>query len=168
MADLRWFFHSCTRHQLLYSLVAIPCTQVIQAPLSFPKAICQAGSRDWKYSSGWKKVLTLSALRILNATRNKKMSCDVDTCLTRSTARRRRPLTSSRLIELSRPNLVEACDIGVVGGDDMAKHLLRANASDWENPVLRPRNGRLAVPRPDQTRRPEAGRFCPTRKAEKA
>lgn len=62
-------------------------TQVIHAPLSSPKAICQAGSSDWKYSSGWKNVLTLSAFRILNATRNRKMSCEVDTCLTFFTAR---------------------------------------------------------------------------------
>lgn len=149
MADRRWFFHSCSRHQLLYFFLAVLFTQVIQAPLPLPNAICQAGSRDWKYSSGWKKVLTLSALRILNATRNKKMSCDVDTCLTRSTARRRRPLTSSRLNELSRPNLVEACDIGVVGGDDMAQHLLCANALDWKNPVLAQEGG-PAKPRPDQ------------------
>jgi hypothetical protein len=27
-------------------------THVIQAPLSFPKAISHAGSNDWKYSSG--------------------------------------------------------------------------------------------------------------------
>ena len=31
-------------------------------------------------------------------------------------------------MELSRPNLVEACDIGVVGGDDIALHLPTANA----------------------------------------
>lgn len=37
-------------------------TQVIHAPLSPPKASCHAGSRAWKYSSGWKKVATASAL----------------------------------------------------------------------------------------------------------
>ena len=62
--------------------------------------------------------MTLSAFRIRNATRNKKMSCEVDPCLTFFTARLRKPLASSRLIGLSRPNRVEACDIGVVGGDD--------------------------------------------------
>ena len=33
-------------------------THVIQAPEVEPKAICHAGSKDWKYSSGWKKVCT--------------------------------------------------------------------------------------------------------------
>ena len=32
-------------------------------------------------------------------------------------------------MELSRLNLVEACDMGVVGGDDIASHLPWANAS---------------------------------------
>ena len=98
-------------------------TQVIHAPLFAPKAISHAGSSDWKNSSGWKKVSTLSAFRILNATRNKKRSREGETCLTVSVARRRRLLASSRLMELSMPNLVEACDIGVVGGDDIARHL---------------------------------------------
>lgn len=31
-------------------------TQVNQAPLWGPKARFHAGSRAWKYSSGWKKV----------------------------------------------------------------------------------------------------------------
>lgn len=95
------------------------------------------------------------------------MSCDVDTCLTRSTARRRRPLTSSRLIELSRPNLVEACDIGVVGGDDMTKHLLCANASDWENPVLSPgMDGFRAKTRPYEAAR--SGTFLPHQESREA
>ena len=37
-------------------------TQVIQAPLVGPKARSQAGSRAWKNSSGWKKVVTQKAL----------------------------------------------------------------------------------------------------------
>lgn len=49
-------------------------TQVVQAPLSGPKAASQAGSRDWKYSSGWKKVLMLKALMILKIRRHPKMS----------------------------------------------------------------------------------------------
>lgn len=36
-------------------------TQVIQALLASPKASCQAGSRDWKNSSGWKKVCKAKA-----------------------------------------------------------------------------------------------------------
>lgn len=36
-------------------------TQVMYAPLSDPKAAAHAGSRDWKYSSGWKKVQTRAA-----------------------------------------------------------------------------------------------------------
>lgn len=45
-------------------------TQVIQALLSLPKAVCHAGSNDWKYSSGWKKVLTARALTV-RATRSR-------------------------------------------------------------------------------------------------
>ncbi len=70
----------------------------------------------------------LSAFRIRNATRNKKMSWEVDACLILCTACVLKPLASSRLIELSRPKLVEACDIGVVGGDDIAFYLRYANA----------------------------------------
>ena len=44
-------------------------TQVIQAPLSAPNAIRHAGSSDWKYSSGWKKVLMLRALTMRIASR---------------------------------------------------------------------------------------------------
>ena len=62
----------------------------------------------------------LSALSIRNAIRNNRMSIDVEAVLMRPTARFRRLLASSRLMELSRPNFVEACDIGVVGGDDIA------------------------------------------------
>lgn len=47
-------------------------TQVIQAPLSGPKAICHAGSSDWKYSSGWKKVLVDRAFAIRNASSTPK------------------------------------------------------------------------------------------------
>ena len=131
MADRRWFFHSFARHQLLWFGHGVSAfTQVIHAPLSAPKAISQAGSRDWKNSSGWKKVLTLSAFRILNATRNKKTSRDTEARLIRSKAGRWRTLTSSKLMELSMPNRVEACDIGVVGGDDIALHLPSANAHE--------------------------------------
>jgi len=52
-------------------------TQVIQAPLSAPKAMCHAGSRDWKYSSGWKNVRTLSPFSIRNAIRNSRISREV-------------------------------------------------------------------------------------------
>lgn len=72
--------------------------------------------------------MILKALRILNASKNNSMSCETDTSLTRSRARLRKPLLSSRYIELSRPNFVEACDMGVVGGDDIALHLPCANA----------------------------------------
>lgn len=75
----------------------------------------------------------LSAFRILNATRNNKMFWEVDACLTLFTARVLEPSASSRLIELSRPNAVEACDIGVVGGDDIAfladAHVLNYSSS---------------------------------------
>lgn len=37
-------------------------TQVNHAPLLEPKAKSQAGSRDWKNSSGWKKVAIHQAL----------------------------------------------------------------------------------------------------------
>jgi hypothetical protein len=48
-------------------------THVIQAPLESPNANCHAGSRDWKYSSGWKKVLTDKAFNNRNATRKAMM-----------------------------------------------------------------------------------------------
>lgn len=37
-------------------------TQVSQAPLEEPNAMSHAGSRAWKYSSGWKKVAMERAL----------------------------------------------------------------------------------------------------------
>ena len=51
-------------------------TQVIQAPLSGPKTSTHAGSSDWKYSSGWKKVLTVNALTRRRATSAAKISHD--------------------------------------------------------------------------------------------
>ena len=95
-------------------------TQVIHAPLSLPNAICQAGSSDWKNSSGWKKVLRLSAFRILNATRNKRMSCDVVALCARSNVRLRELLGSSKLLDESLPTLVEDSEVGV---DDIASEL---------------------------------------------
>jgi hypothetical protein len=92
-------------------------TQVIHAPLSLPNAICQAGSRDWKYSSGWKNVLMLSALKILNATRNSRMSCAVVALCARSNVRYLRLLGSSKTIEDSLPTFVEDSEVGV---DDIA------------------------------------------------
>jgi hypothetical protein len=47
-------------------------TQVIQALLEAPKARRQAGSRDWKYSSGWKKVRSVRALAVRNASSRAK------------------------------------------------------------------------------------------------
>jgi hypothetical protein len=47
-------------------------TQVIQALLDWPKARRQAGSRDWKYSSGWKKVRRVRALAMRNASSRAK------------------------------------------------------------------------------------------------
>ena len=80
----------------------------------------------------------LKAFRILNASKKRKMSCETDTFLIRSVmVCLRKTLLSSREIELSRPNLVEACDIGVVGGDDIASHLLRANAHTLKKVKLR-------------------------------
>lgn len=42
-------------------------THVIQALLAPPNASCQAGSRDWKNSSGWKKVRSVSAFTVRKA-----------------------------------------------------------------------------------------------------
>lgn len=47
-------------------------TQVIHAPLSSPNTTRQAGSKDWKYSSGWKKVRMTRALTMRKATRPAK------------------------------------------------------------------------------------------------
>lgn len=62
----------------------------------------------------------LSAFKTLNATRNNKMSWEANACLTLFQADVLRPFASSRLRELSRPKLVESCDIGAVVGDDIA------------------------------------------------
>ena len=105
-------------------------TQVIQAPLSEPKAICHAGSSDWKYSSGWKKVLILKAFKIRNAIRNRSRSREIDKCLTRSTARPPRTFTSSKHMDLSKSQLVEACDIDGVHSDDMKDFQML-----WSEPV---------------------------------
>ena len=92
-------------------------TQVIHAPLSLPKAICHAGSSDWKNSSGWKKVLILSAFRILNAIKNRRTSCAVVAVCARSNVRLRKLLESSNTIDESLPTLVEDSEVGV---DDIA------------------------------------------------
>jgi hypothetical protein len=42
-------------------------THVIQALLCWPKASCHAGSRDWKNSSGWKKVRNVNAFTMRKA-----------------------------------------------------------------------------------------------------
>ena len=98
-------------------------TQVIHAPLSLPKAISQAGSSDWKYSSGWKNVLMLRAFRIRNATRNSRISCDVAALWVRSNARRDKVFSSSVLAEESLPILVEASEVGVddIGAESYSK-----------------------------------------------
>lgn len=67
---------------------AILLTQVTQAPVSlpspWPKAICQAGSNDWKNSSGWKNVRTAKALSRRNATRKRKtLAAEEGGCVTR-------------------------------------------------------------------------------------
>lgn len=93
---------------------------MIHAPLSGPKAICHAGSSDWKYSSGWKNVLILSALRIRKATRNNKTSWDVAASCARSKARRRYDFASrweSVIAGDALPIFVNASDAGVVGVD---------------------------------------------------
>lgn len=77
--DLSWCCHS------LFTHVSNPLTeaktgreylftQVSQAPLSLPKAMLHAGSRAWKYSSGWKKVRTQRALMKRNTSNALKMS----------------------------------------------------------------------------------------------
>jgi len=91
--------------------------QVIHAPLSLPNTICQAGSKDWKYSSGWKNVLMLSAFKILNAIRNNRMSCAVVALCARSNVRELKPLGSSKFIDESLPTFVEDSEVGV---DDIA------------------------------------------------
>lgn len=50
---------------------------MIQAPLSGPKAICHAGSRAWKYSSGWKKVCMKWALMMRKMKRPRKTAARV-------------------------------------------------------------------------------------------
>ena len=61
----------------------------------------------------------LSAFSIRNAIRKSRMSWEVAACLTRSIARLRRLLASSRLIESLRPSFVEVCDnAGDDDGDD--------------------------------------------------
>jgi len=88
-------------------------TQVIHAPLSLPNAICQAGSNDWKYSSGWKKVWMLNAFRILKATRNNRMSCGLIVVCSLSNVRRRKPFDSARVVDESLPTFVENSEGGI-------------------------------------------------------
>lgn len=47
-------------------------THVIQARACWPKASCHAGSRDWKNSSGWKKVRSVKALTMRKASSRAK------------------------------------------------------------------------------------------------
>lgn len=84
-------------------------TQVIHAPLFEPNAISQAGSSDWKYSSGWKKVRMLSAFKIRNAIRNKRISCDLAASFTCWNALLW-DFSSSCNCGASLSNAVEACD----------------------------------------------------------
>ena len=75
----------------------------------------------------------LRALRMRNAIRKSRMSCEMAACLTLSTARLWRILESSKLTELSWPNLVELCDNA--GDDDdeagiVAALLLSANGTE--------------------------------------
>src|SRR5271170_4813292 len=107
MADRRWFFHSwrAVSSQLVGTSGAA-LTHVIQAPLFFPNAICHAGSSDWKYSSGWKKVRIVRALSIRNATRNRKISSEWATCFTALGV----VGAPSSVSFVSLPTFVEACD----------------------------------------------------------
>lgn len=58
-----WYFHSCVGLVVLIrEMAGGHRTQVSQAPLEEPNAISHAGSRAWKYSSGWKKVVMERAL----------------------------------------------------------------------------------------------------------
>lgn len=65
-------------HASIYDRPVQQLTHVIQAPLPLPNTTCQAGSNDWKYSSGWKKVRKESAFTKRNATRRRKISDDRD------------------------------------------------------------------------------------------
>jgi len=51
-----------------------PITQVIHAPASSPNASCQAGSRHWKYSSGWKNVRKVKAFSSRQAIKKSRTS----------------------------------------------------------------------------------------------
>jgi hypothetical protein len=51
-------------------------TQVSHAPDLAPRAISQAGSNAWKYSSGWKNVRTHKALNSRNIKKKARMSLD--------------------------------------------------------------------------------------------
>lgn len=95
-------------------------THVIHGPLLSPKAICHAGSSDWKYSSGWKKVLMLNALRIRNAIRNSRISREMALLL--RDGRGSCCISSSCLLAL-----IDAWCFGV---DDMAPQLTRFASSD--------------------------------------
>ena len=141
MADRSWCFHSCR------TVSANPAvrgadqliTQVIHEPLSLPKAIAQAGSSDWKNSSGWKKVLMLSAFRIRNATRKRRMSCEVACLCAGPKVCLDKLFSSSVLIAESLPILVEASEVGV---DDIAlsNHVSQRGEATGKIPRI---NGRL-------------------------
>lgn len=88
-----------------------PVTHVIQAPLFASNAISQAGSSDWKYSSGWKKVRIVSAFRMRNAIRNRKTSWEVATSFARRSSKCLFVvLCSSWTWDASVSNAVDACD----------------------------------------------------------
>ena len=59
-------FHSCPLSEIPRYSFRETHTQVIHAPELGPKAIPHAGSSDWKYSSGWKKVFIQRAFMMRN------------------------------------------------------------------------------------------------------
>ena len=71
---------------------------MIHAPLRAPNAMRHAGSSAWKYSSGWKKVRTHSALSTRSASRNRKTLYAVRAAWARRQARSRSTMLSLRAL----------------------------------------------------------------------
>lgn len=99
---------------------------MIQAAAGWPKASCHAGSRDWKNSSGWKKVRSVRALT-----------------MRRASSREKRPSVESRWLVSDRggdagprPEPVWACCVAVwvslAGIEQSSGDAIEHDGEDWE------------------------------------
>lgn len=83
----------------------------------------------------------LSAFRILNATRNKKMSCRRFALWARSNARLRRLLGSSKIMDESLPTFVEDSEVGVEDIASVSRKELHVSLVSTPKSRIGPRAG---------------------------